>query len=156
VKHIPLTQGQFAIVDDEDFEALTQYKWHAMKDCKTYYAARSERGARIRMHRQIMNAPVGLEVDHINHEGLDNRRINLRLCSVSQNRMNEGRKREGVSSRYKGVCWAKATQKWQTSIGFQGKVQYLGQFDTEEEAHAVYLTAAKRLFGEFACSVSPL
>jgi hypothetical protein len=86
-KLIPLTQGKFAIVDAEDYERLSKYKWHVDKGDSTYYAARGIVGKNFRMHREILNAPEGLVVDHRNHNGLDNRKKNLRLCTRSQNNL---------------------------------------------------------------------
>jgi hypothetical protein len=99
---IPLTQGKFAIVDAEDFDRLKQYQWHACKCKSTFYACRAEGGRTIRMHRQIMCAPKGLLVDHIDHNGSNNRKSNLRLCTHAQNCYNQQVSSTG-SSKYKGV-----------------------------------------------------
>ena len=148
MKEIKLTQGKVALVDDADYEWLSQWKW-------TYggYAFRMIRdGTRkqrmIYMHRVIMDAQPGEQVDHINRDGLDNRRENLRLCSSSQNNGNQ-RKTRG-SSRFKGVSWHKEGRKWQTGIKLHGTQRHLGLFTDEVEAAHAYDDAAREKFGEFA------
>ncbi len=158
MKKIPLTQGKVAIVDDEDYEELSQFKWFAQKEPCTYYAARRiylGNGAKnpkqktIRMHRLLMNAKKKQEVDHINGNGLDNRKSDLRLCTHSENARNR-RLRLGGSSLYKGVYWHKSRKKWQSQIVFNYQIKYLGRYDNEIEAAKAYDYAAKELFGEFA------
>ena len=149
-KLIPLTQGKFAIVDAEDFDQLSQYKWQAKKDKTTFYAVRSEKGTTIKMHRQILNAPKGLCCDHKNHNGLDNRRSNLRLCTNAQNQYNQ-RPRNSGSSRYKGVCRQRGRKRWQAEIGFEGRLIHIGCYDYEIDAAIAYDDMAVELFGEFAC-----
>ena len=152
-KTIPLTQGKVAIVDNADYEWLTQWKWYAAKTISAYYARRSvwENGKTrdIQMHRVILNAPAKKQVDHINGNGLDNQRVNLRLCTNSQNHMN-GKKCLGCSSKYKGVSWHKQTHQWQSFIGINNTQKYLGRFDSEQEAAATYNAEATKLFGQFA------
>jgi len=152
-KIIPLTQNKIAIVDAPDFEWLNQWKWHTIKARRTCYAARADYSHRPRrylyMHQVIMTPPSGMEVDHINGNGLDNRRINLRLCTHHQNCMNN-RKERGRSRRYpskfKGVSWHTQSGKWRARI--QG--EHLGCFNYEIEAALAYNEAARRRFGEFA------
>jgi hypothetical protein len=147
---IPLTQGKFAIVDAEDFDRLSQYKWYAARGRSTYYATREENGRTVRMHRQIMHAPKGVLVDHIDHNGLYNRRRNLRLCTNAQNVYNQQARPNGTS-KYKGVCWHKGKKKWRARIGCSGKLHSLGDYKDEIEAAKVYDDKAVELFGEFAC-----
>lgn len=149
-KKIPLTQGRFAIVDDEDFEYLNQWKW-----CfdKTGYARRSEgvslgKIKNFSMHREINRTPKGLQTDHKNGEGLDNRRCNLRTATHSQNQQN--RKHSHGISEFKGVCWHKILGKWNAYIRIKGKLKHLGFFENERKAATVYDTAARKYFGEFA------
>lgn len=150
MKRIPLTRGQFALVDDEDFDGLMEYKWHVTPRRNGSYAAvRAKSCKLIYMARQIMDAPAGKVVDHKNHNTLDNRRTNLRICTRSQNHMNELPHREG-SSKYKGVSWNKACNKWKAFISKEGYIGRLGGFTCEVEAAKAYDEAAKELFGEFA------
>ena len=86
---IPLTQGQFAIVDAEDYEWLSRHKWCAAKSRDNFYAHRFGDGTIVNMHREIMRAPKGVICDHKNHNGLDNRKSNLRLCTSAQNQYNK-------------------------------------------------------------------
>ena len=144
-KEIQLTRGKVAIVDDEDFERLNQHNWCVRQGTKTFYAIREAQGKRIHMHHLICPKPV----DHINGNGLDNRRCNLRQATQSQNRMNQS-KGGGTSSKFKGVTWSKQSQKWQAQIKFHKKNKHLGLFISEVEAAKAYDKAAKQLFGTFA------
>jgi hypothetical protein len=147
---IPLTQGKFAIVDAEDYEKLNRYKWHAIRQANTFYAVRRQGNKKIRMHRVITNAPKGLDCDHIDHNGLNNRKKNLRLCTRLQNSRNQ-RARKGGTSKYKGVYWHKDQKKWHAGISSCGKSYFLGSFDNEVDAAKAYDKKAKVLFGQFAC-----
>lgn len=148
-KLIPLTQGKFAIVDAEDFEWLSQLGWYYNNG----YAVRVPyidgiRGKTTYMHREIMGTPKGRDTDHINSDSLDNRRSNLRIVTTSQNMMNQ-RKTRGTS-KYKGVCWYRAGNKWMAYINLNGKRKYLGFFHTEDDAANAYNLAAMALHGEYA------
>lgn len=101
------------------------------------------------MHRLIMEAKQQQKVDHINGDGLDNRKENLRFATTSENAMNKC-STKNKSSSYKGVSWYKRYKKWQAQIKFKGKSIYIGIFDTEIEAAKAYDNKAKELFGEFA------
>ena len=157
-KEILLTQSQIAIVDDADFEWLNQWKWcaqqsHMPEEDYTFYVVRHIRSGvkttKIYMHRLILGLRSTEQGDHINGDGLDNRRCNLRSCSHSQNQMNS-RKRRGCSSQFKGVSWDKARHKWQAYIRVNGKKQHFGRHTSELEAARAYDSAARELFGEFA------
>jgi len=148
IRFIPLTKGQVAIVDAEDYEWLSKYKWHAVKTGDKYYAYRSRNKRSLSMHRMIMNEPKGMIVDHKDGNGLNNRRSNLRVCTTSQNHQN--RRRTFGSSRYKGVHWDKKSNKWAAAITDKGKYKFLGHFDDEVEAAKAYDKKASELFGEFA------
>ena len=151
---IRLTKGRFAIVDGLDFELVNQHSWNAQKRGNSYYAHRTinlghRRFASTEMHRQIMNAQKGRDIDHKNHNGLDNTRQNLRHCTGSQNCQN--RRHGWGSSRFKGVSWHKLKNKWQSRIRVNQKDLILGTFDDEVEAAKAYNEAAQKHFGEFAC-----
>jgi hypothetical protein len=154
-RRIPLTQGKYAIVDPEDFERLNKHKWHAVKQNNTFYAIRCTGPARkttyIRMHREIINPPDHLVVDHINHNGLDNRKANLRPATRAQNNYNKvAIKRKGATSKYKGVAWKKDKNKWRAHIYFNGEGIFLGYFKDEIQAAKAYDKAAKKYYGQFA------
>lgn len=159
MKEIPLTQGRFALVDDEDFEYLNQWKWQVYreKNRKTEYAqrtARDEKGRRknIRMHRAIM--PTCQDIDHADGNGLNNQKANLRPCSMTQNLGNTSLRRDSTSG-YKGVSKMKDCDRWRAQIQYKKKKKHLGLYSTKEEAQAVYRRAAKECFGEF-CNTSSL
>lgn len=149
VRLIPLSQGLFAIVDMEDYEKVVRYKWCASKARNTYYAQRTIRQNGNRrsclMHRVILDAPAGQEIDHVNACGWDNRRANLRFATTNQNHQNMHN--TWGKSKFKGVTWNTKDQKWRARISGY----WLGNFDCELEAAAAYDAAAERLFGEYAC-----
>jgi len=157
MKKIPLTQDQFAIVDDEDFEELNKYNWCVRYDkgTKSYYARRSLKrnkdGVRRSsiMHRHIIKPKKGFVVDHINHDTLDNRRCNLRSVTRSQNQMNQvllGRNKSGVT----GVRWIQSNQKWMAQITKDKKQIYLGYFEDKQDAIEARKEAVIKYFGEYA------
>ena len=154
---IPLTRGRFAIVDEADFEKLSEYKWFAVKSGRSFYAHRMIKSNDVRrrqilvhMHRQILNAKDGEFVDHINHNGLDNRRANLRLVNKEQNTWNKRKQLGRYSSKYKGVSWHKPMKHWQARIRYKGKPMRIGYFDDQKSAARAYDAKAKELFGEYA------
>ncbi|MFA5445042.1 MAG: AP2 domain-containing protein [Bacteroidales bacterium] len=153
MKEIKLTQGKVALVDDEDFEELNQFKWYACKRKNTFYAARDiqYKGNRhcILMHRKIMKTPNGLEVDHKDGNGCNCQKENMRNCAHGQNQMNRGPQRTNTSG-YKGVSWSKAGGKWVTYIQVNGKSKNLGYHDFIEDAARAYNEAAIKFHGKFA------
>ena len=154
MKYIKLTQNQVAIVDDEDFDMVSQHKWCVINDYSTFYALTSIRkpsGKRInlKMHRLILNPSGSLQVDHRDGDGLNNQRGNMRVCTNQENQYNQ-RPQKGKSSQYKGVSWHKQSKKWQAYIKNNGKLKHLGHFVDEIDASKAYDAAAKKLFGEFA------
>jgi hypothetical protein len=148
-RRIPLTQGRFACVDPEDYAALARYKWCASRQSNTFYAVRSEGGKQLRMHRVIMNAPDGLVVDHINHDGENNLKRNLRLCTKQQNARNQRPHKNG-SSQFAGICWHKSERKWYARITDHGRQRSLGLFADERAAARARDDAAAALWGPFA------
>lgn len=136
---IKLTQGKVALIDDEDFERLNQWKWFYMKSSasRTGYAVGSNNGATIRMHRLIMNAKKDEVLDHINGNGLDNCKHNLRFVTVAENQWNRHRKGFGTS-KYVGVNWQSKNKKWRAQIRHNGEKVYLGEFKNELDAVEAY------------------
>lgn len=148
MKSIPLTQGKFALVDDDDYEWLSQWKWYAKQDRNKWYAVRKESPTKmIRMHRVILNAAPGVEVDHWDGDGLHNWRGNLRRCTTTQNQGNRGKQVNNTSG-FKGVRPYRG--KYQAQIQFKGKVIHIGYYATAEEAAHSYDEKARGLFGPFA------
>ena len=149
-KLIPLTQCKFAIVDADDYERLSLHKWYAHRSRNMIYAGRQSDRCCISMHRVIMNAPKGMVCDHINHNGLDNRKCNLRVCTVKENSYNRS-PLKGCTSKYKGVCWLKKKRKWMFQIRANQRSEYYsGVFSSEAEAALAYDLKADELFGRFA------
>lgn len=154
-KEIRLSQGFVALVDDEDYERLNQFKWFAHKSYNTYYAQRhtGPRSNRhlVHMHREVLPTPTGFTPDHINWNGLDNRKDNLRPATGSQQQWNT-RKQLSKNSKYKGVTKAHKSKihPWVAVLVSKRKHYYLGCFATEEDAARAYDRAAREEFGEFA------
>jgi hypothetical protein len=150
MKKIELTRGKVTIVDDDDFERLSQWKWFYHHEG---YAVRnmtiaSGKQKIILMHREILGTPNGMDSDHINGNKLDNRRINLRICTTSQNLANQDIRSDNISGR-KGVCWDEHNRKWRAYIMTNCKQKNLGRFADIEDATKAYEKAATEYFGEF-------
>ncbi len=148
-RRIPLTKGKFTIVDAHDYPFFARYNWFVEGTQKNYYAVRKQNGKSIKMHRQITNAPDHLVVDHIDHNGLNNQRQNLRLCTFAQNCRNI-RSTSPKTSIYKGVHWHKAHKKWAAQITCNKKTHHLGYFKKQFDAAIAYDSAAKKHHGVFA------
>lgn len=147
-KEIELSQGRVAIVDDKDYEWLSQWEWtYQGRNCGTGYAYRMAHCKHVLMHRLILAAPGGLEVDHINGDGLDNTRNNLRLCTREQNAANLA---GIIRSRGKiGVCEMRSG-RWRGAIQVDGHSISLGTFATMIDAQQAYNEAAVKYRGAFA------
>jgi hypothetical protein len=151
MKEIILSQGMVTFVDDDDFEELNRFKWCAAKSGNTFYAYRKvSHYITLRMHRQILDlTDPKIFTDHIDGNGLNNQKENLRICTNQQNQMNSRKHKDG-SSQYKGVYFDKRRQSWTTQIQINGKSIRLGRFKTEKEAAVSYDRAAEKVYGKFA------
>jgi len=151
MKLIPLSHGCFAKVDDEDFTFLSSFTWWVTKNKHIRYAATEVKGKTIRMHRMILGlSDPKIFTDHKNHDGLDNQRGNLRVCTPAQNAENSRKIRKQTSSWYRGVYWCKQGQLWRAQITVEKKHRTIGRYKTQEEAALAYNRAATEAFGEFA------
>lgn len=156
MKQIPLTQGLFALVDDEDYDKVNKYKWYADKSFYTYYALRklTVDGKRIAisMHRTIYGDFVGVHIDHKDGDGLNNQKSNLRFCNGTQNNANKRKAPRQFTSIYKGVHKHKKYTKrpWLALIRTKEGCQRIGCFADEADAARAYDKEAIRIFGEYA------
>lgn len=152
MKTIPLTRGYFAKVDDEDYMELAKARWYADIKGNGVYAKRrvsvDGRSRIVGMHRFLMGYPVGLQVDHINGDTLDNRKSNLRVCTNSENSRNRNKSSSNKSG-YKGVYWSKQKNKWSVEVIKDYKKHYGGSFDNLKDAVISYNNLSAKLFGEF-------
>lgn len=147
MKEIPLTRGMVALVDDDDFDYLNQWKWSFDE-----YARRTDYSTgvkkTIRMHREIVKAGHGDIIDHIDGNRVNNQKTNLRIVSMARN--NQNRSRISGKALPKGVRDNKKGVSWMATIGVDGKKLYLGTFRSINDAHEAYKEAAKKHFGDFA------
>ncbi len=158
MREIPLTRGKVAIVDDEDFDRVAQFKWaltcHKERNSPDHYARRSvwqsatKKSVTVLMHRFILDAPRDKHVDHINGNGLDNRRSNLRLVTPAQNQQNL-RTRRGKAG-FRGVQYDPRKRRHYARIKANNQKIWLGFFDSAEEAARAYDAAAIEHHGEYA------
>jgi hypothetical protein len=154
MREILLTQGRVALVDDADYEWLSQWKWMASRNKKTFYAVRKHHHSdgridTVLMHRALLSAPAGSQVDHKDGDGLNNCRDNIRTCTLMQNSQNRQIQKNNRSG-YKGIYMHKRTGRWYAKIVANRKIEYLGSFLTPEDAARAYDRAALAHFGEFA------
>jgi hypothetical protein len=150
-KLIELSKGKSALIDDEDYDHVREWNWRAQQnqDGRWYAMAWDLYPNFVLMHRVILCPPDSIDVDHKNGDGLDNRRINLRLATRSQN-VAAGRPAGGKSSIFKGVSWDNSRGRWRVMIKDGTKHKFLGRFADEVEAAKAYDEAALEVFGEFA------
>jgi len=147
MKEITLTQGQIALVDDEDYNMLMRYKWHAAKCNNIFYAVTTYRDAgkqiNLFMHRMLLNPQKGKIIDHIDHNGLNNQKHNIRICTYSDNAQN--RKGKG-NSKFKGVYYRRG--KYEVAIRDNGKLKHIASTHDEIEAAKIYDINALAIYGE--------
>lgn len=152
-KEIQLTQGKFAIVDDEDYEYLNQFKWHASKLNGKFYARRyiklSNPNIKILMHRDVMKPERRYVIDHVDGNTLNNKKNNLRICTNAENIRNSKISINNTSG-FKGVYWNKQNAKWRAFITLNYKRIWLGNFINPIDAAEAYNEAAIKFHGEFA------
>lgn len=145
----------FALVEPADFELVRLRTWHPLHGHNgKVYAYTSTTCGSVYMHRLIAGTPAGYETDHVNGNGLDNRRVNLRTATASQNSANMWKPRRPGggphSSQYKGVSWDRSRSKWQAKITVSGLCRNLGRYGSEADAATAYDTAAREAWGDFA------
>ena len=156
MRRLHIEHGLCAVVDDRDYEWLRHFRWHLSRSGQRHYAvAGTDVASGMPMHRMILKPPDNLSIDHINGNGLDNRRANLRLATQQQNMWNRRGKRN-TSSRFKGVSWKTDQQKWYAAIYVDKQDLHLGRFDDEMEAARAYDAAAHEHFGGYARLNFPL
>lgn len=154
---IILNPNKFVLVDDEDYEWLNQWKWHAHKIRNRYYVERStwnpktKKKGKVVMHRLILQAKKGQIIDHINGDSLDNRKCNLRFVTHRQNMQNRHDQRE---SKFPGVSLNKQMNKWIAHISIDKKRKHLGLFDSELEAFKAYKNAVHELGENLVCELN--
>jgi hypothetical protein len=150
---LPLSKNKYALVDDEDYPKVSKHKWFVIQRGKSEHACRTviENGNKRTeyLHRALLNPNSNEVVDHINGNGLDNQKANLRLCTKQQNSWNSDKNTKNVSG-YKGVSFEKTTGKWRVRIRKDGKSYSYGLYEQAEEASKVYLEKAQELFGQYA------
>ena len=155
MRQIELTQGQYAIIDDEDYDRVSKLSWHAYfnKKVNSFYALHNNydngKHSTIYMHRFITGALAGEKVDHKNHDTLNNQKENLRRCSDANSVANR-RGHKNSTSHYKGVRWEEDRKKWAAQITKDYKGIFLGYFIQEKRAAIAYDKKARELFGEYA------
>lgn len=151
---IVLARGLVALIDAADIPIVKDCSWSIYKASRTFYATTNfvKDRKRIKLHRLVLSAPDGFSVDHINGDGLDNRRSNLRLCSNAENIRNQQKQKRKTSSRFKGVTLYRGIRgsRWRGYIHYNSKKYRLGSFGTEIEAAQAYNKAALEFFGQFA------
>ena len=154
MEYVSLTHGTFALVDDRDFASVSRFKWYvtshgyARTGVHMGYLGGKKKMVYMYLHRLILRPPEGMDIDHRNHNTLDCRRANMRICTRSQNMQNQITTKG--TSKYKGVCWIKREAKWSAGIKLNARSIHIGLFDDEIEAARSYDAAARELFGEFA------
>lgn len=153
MKRVKLTCGKYALIDDEDFDRIEKHSWHLVKIGSVFYAAtgiwNGSNMTTYYLHRFIMNTPKRLVTDHIDGNGLNNQKSNLRVCTSSQNHMNTGLQKNNTSG-YRGVMWYKRDKKWLAVIKIDKKLINLGKYKEKSKAIEIRSKAEKKYYKEFA------
>jgi hypothetical protein len=153
VPELPLSQGLCALVDDVDYAELSRFKWSAAKRGDAFYAVRGIGGRANRrlvyLHRVILNAQHGQDVDHVNGDGLDNRRGNIRIATTAENMHRRDASKQNASG-YRGVGFEQRRGKWSAQIKLDRRCYFLGYFNDPLDAARAYDKAAAEMHGEFA------
>ena len=147
MKKIPLTQGKFALVDDEDFDWLNQWKWHY--GGRGYAVRTVNHSEKIYMHRVLLKPSKGKETDHKNMNRLDNRKNNLRICDARQNQLNTNPNSRNTSG-YRNIYWNTGARKWCIYLRINKKNKFMGYFLNKIDAVRKYNKIVKDYYGEFA------
>ncbi len=153
---LPLSKGRHAIVDPDDYDRLSRNRWYVSKGRNTCYAIRGQwspekkRRLTISMHREVVDIPDGMYVDHINHNGLDNRKANLRPAKPDQNARHTLYPKRNTSSKYRGVWYNKKKRRWRAVIGINNTRKTIGNYREEIDAAKAYDEEARKHYGEFA------
>lgn len=143
---ITLTKGKVALIDDEDLEIISFTKWKFDRYARAnVWNKELKKYEQKSMHRVVMHAPKGFDVDHINGDKLDNRKINLRICTRSEN-LHNFTKKARTPTGLRGAYKCPNSKRWFSAISIKGKVHRLGRFNTPEEAHSAYISAHKKYF----------
>lgn len=154
MKKIKLTQNKVALIDDEDFERLNQFKWFVKQDGKAWYVCRhiyiAGKRTTLAMHREILSAKKDIKVDHINHDGLNNCKENLRLCTHQENLQNQEVAHKNNKLGIKGMYWWESRKKFRATINVNKKDISLGYFHNIDNADIAYRKAEVKYFGKFA------
>ena len=154
MKELKLTKGYVAIVDDEDYETVSKWRWSATQCCNKIYARRTQKfgnkKVNIYLHRFLMNVHLcnsSVNCDHKDRDTLNNQKSNLRVCTKAENQRNKTKKKN-AQSKFIGVV--KARKNWAARITHEGKAVYIGTYQSEEEAAIAYNKKKIELHGEFA------
>lgn len=141
------------LIDDEDYELFCSHNWHFVKGRNTFYLytniIKDKKRKTVALHQIILTCPKDMCIDHIDRNGLNNQRSNLRVCNRSENQCNQF-KRKNTSSQYRGVSWNKYQQRWECYINKDQKRTFIGKFKSEVEAARKWDEYAKKIHGEFA------
>lgn len=151
MREIQLSQGKVALVDDEDFGALSKHKWSALRRARSWHAVRRTADRYIYMHREIIGADCPREVDHADGNGLNNQRANLRAATRGNNMHNCGKRDlKSATSQFKGVCWDRRAGKWHAQSSVNYKNHHIGLFANEVAAAIAYDHFARHHHGAYA------